>query len=113
MDNGLARVRFVEPQPLGAQDLSAALASELRHQALHVRGLHDTWGVAFGLEVQETFGDLFLAAGLAYDVYGRSLVMASQGGMLPLPPTPTQGDPPWWFDLVVRYHAPILSLIHI
>lgn len=110
MDNGLARVRFVEPQPLSAQDLTAALASELRHQALHVRGLHDTWGVAFGLEVQETFGDLFLAPGLAYDVYGRSLVMASQGGILPLPPTPTQGDPPWWFDLVVRYHAPVPGL---
>ncbi len=110
MDNGLARVRFVEPQPLGAQDLTAALASELRHQALHVRGLHDTWGVAFGLKVQETFGDLFLAPGLAYDAYGRSLVMASQGGILPLPPTPTQGDPPWWFDLVLRYHAPAPGL---
>jgi len=110
MDNGLARVRFVEPQPLGARDLTAALASELRHQALHVRGLHDTWGVATGLDVQETFGDLFLAPGLAYDVYGRSLVMASQGGILPLPPTPTQGDPPWWFDLVVRYHEPAPGL---
>ena len=110
MDNGLARVRFVEPQPLGARDLTAALASELRHQALHVRGLHDTWGVATGLDVQETFGDLFLAPGLAYDVYGRSLVMAGQGGMLPLPPTPTQGDPPWWFDLVMRYHEPVPGL---
>lgn len=104
-NQSLLRTHFVEPQPLAAQDLTLALAGELRHQALHVRGLHNTWGVAQGLVVQESFGDVFLGPGLAFDAYGRS-VLVNQGGIAPLPPTPTSADPPWWFDLALRYQAP-------
>jgi hypothetical protein len=71
-----ASVRFRDGQRLDADELSAAIWTEAQHRALHVRVLHDTWGVAEGLAIIRVPGrQIVVGPGLAYDLLGRELVL--------------------------------------
>ena len=93
-----AAVSFRTGQRLAADDLSAALAAEARHRALHVRVLHDTWGVAEGLEVLPTLSrSVQVRPGLAYDFLGRELYLRDEVTL----PLPAANAPGGWM-LVLR-----------
>ena len=76
------RVRFVHGQRLPAADLADSSGGELRRQELHIVGAHRTWGAALGLEVKAHSAGLSVSPGLAYDAYGRALLLRRQWGML-------------------------------
>jgi hypothetical protein len=70
------RVHHYQGQRLLAADLRAEDDQSTAMRQLHVRTLHDTWGVALGLDVYLAGPDFFVAAGLAYDRLGREIVLA-------------------------------------
>lgn len=78
----MERVRFVHGQRLPAADLADAAGGELRRQELHVVAAHRTWGIARGLEVRGSALGARVSEGLAYDAYGRSLVLSRATAVL-------------------------------
>lgn len=76
------RPAFFEGQYLGAEDLSALVTYFREHDARHMLGQH-TWGIVTGLELVEAEAadgslDVFVQPGLAYDGYGRLIVVMQQ-----------------------------------
>jgi hypothetical protein len=69
----IERVRFVHGQRLQAADLGAGAG--LRLQELHVVAAHGTWGVALGLDVRAGMSGARVSPGLAYDAFGRALLL--------------------------------------
>ena len=69
----LDRLDHVEGSRLLARDLRDTARNEARWQGLHVRGLHDTWGVATGLGLTLTPGrrSIVVGAGAAFDCQGQ------------------------------------------
>jgi hypothetical protein len=98
------RVRFTPRDLLAATDVLDDGLAESRIRALHVRAVHDTWGIALGLYAATSdAGDLLLVGpGLAYDMCQQELVLDHP--VVHAPPVPPAGaaGPEWWFDLVVR-----------
>ncbi len=85
------RVRYYDGQLLAARDLQEDLDCQSRMRGLHVRALHNTWGIALGLGVQLSAGDHLLAApGLAYDCHGQEL-LSTDTFDLPVPDLPAAG----------------------
>jgi hypothetical protein len=77
-------VRFVDGQRLAAADLSDEQSSQLARQRRHAIGPH-TWGIVEGGELGvDDDGVVTVGPVLAYDGYGRELVLAE-----PHPPLPT------------------------
>src|SRR6185436_18274541 len=75
------RPRFYEDQYLGADDLDQAVLYGHIQQARHALGAH-TWGISIGLELLEKPRpgggkrvDVFVTPGLAWDGYGRAIVV--------------------------------------
>ncbi|MFN9371779.1 MAG: hypothetical protein ACK6D3_07830 [Planctomycetaceae bacterium] len=68
-------VTFRDGARLTAADLGTAHAAEHRHRALHVRLMHQAWGVATGLDVtlDPQLQSVVVSSGLAYDLLGREL----------------------------------------
>lgn len=97
------RVGFLDGQLLIAADLRDDVAHESAMRGLHVRGVHQTWGVALGLDVYpSSAGDkLLVGPGAAYDCYGR-LILSPSSVSMELPRVPAAG----WHDLVIRYRDP-------
>jgi hypothetical protein len=80
------RIRYYDGQLLAARDLQEDLDYQSRMRGLHVRALHNTWGIALGLGMQLSNGDHLLAApGLAYDCHGQEL-LSTDTFQLPVPP---------------------------
>jgi hypothetical protein len=103
---GTSRVRYFQGQNLRARDLQDEDAYEARMRGMHIRALHNTWGVALGFEVRiNDDGDaLLVGPGIAYDCRGREVV---SGRSLAIePPAPPPGSPvdTWWYDLLIRHH---------
>ena len=48
---GTQRIRYYDDQLLKADDLQDDVAYEARMRELHVRTVHNTWGVALGFEI--------------------------------------------------------------
>ena len=72
------RVRHFQGQRVLARDLADEYANADSLRSLHVIGLHDTWGIAVGLEAYVgPDGGFIVGPGLAYDVFGREIVVAS------------------------------------
>jgi hypothetical protein len=99
------RLSFVDGQRLAARDLQSSVDNERCLAALHMRGLHDTWGVVFGLDVRildnGTAGQsIQVTPGLAYDRCGRTVFLQEPLTLSP-PPLPAKLDKAW-FDLVIR-----------
>ncbi|MBK1699378.1 hypothetical protein [Thiococcus pfennigii] len=101
------RVNFVDGQRLAARDLQTSVGVDRRLAALHMRGLHDTWGVVSGLDVRVLNDDgagaerIQVTPGHAYDRCGRMLLLQETLTLSP-PPRPAHLDKAW-FDLVIRY----------
>src|SRR5262245_43360814 len=75
------RPTFYEGQYLGAQDLDATVAYERFQLARHELGAH-IWGIGLGLDLRERkmpAGDIeaSIVPGIAWDGYGRTIVVAA------------------------------------
>jgi hypothetical protein len=91
----LERIRYWQGQLLASEDLTTQLRVDQELRRLHNHALHDSYGIAIGLELErdEVTGEikidsdenLNLICGLAYDCSGRELVLQSNRA-LPLPP---------------------------
>lgn len=105
-DPGLDRLDYGEGARLLARDLSDTRGNEARWQALHVRGLHDTWGVATGLRLRLTPNGrgLVVEVGAAFDCRGQ-VIRLDQSVELPMPSTPAVGFPPPAFDVVLDHRG--------
>ncbi|MBP8001026.1 MAG: hypothetical protein KA314_02930 [Chloroflexi bacterium] len=98
------RIRYFDGQLLTARDLRDDVAYEARMRGLHVRALHNTWGVALGLAVTVQNNNVVkVSPGIAYDCRGRELFSARDLLIGP-PPRPLGSQVnAWLFDLVIRY----------
>jgi hypothetical protein len=97
MSAAIERVDFLDEALLAERDLVAAASSESRLRGLHVRGVHGTWGIAAGFEVQVQGSHVVVAPGLAYDCAGRELLTV--GDRL----VAFDEDAPGALDLVASY----------
>jgi hypothetical protein len=85
------RVHHYQGERLLAADLRAEDDQATAMRQLHVRTLHDAWGVALGLDVYlDTGAHFVVASGLAYDRLGREIALAQPRRAPPL--TGEQGD---------------------
>jgi hypothetical protein len=104
---GTQRIRYYDDQLLKAEDLQDDVAYEARMRELHVRTVHNTWGVALGFDIDVSKdGDaVLIGPGIAYNCSGRELISVRTLGIgLPAPPIGSQADA-WWFDLVINYRG--------
>lgn len=76
--SGAERVRYYDGARLAGSDLTDDRAYESRLRGMHVRALHDTWGIALGLTVRMAADRqrVLVTAGLAYDCHGGELLLA-------------------------------------
>jgi hypothetical protein len=82
------RLRYVPGQDLLAEDFRDLLAFQAQLGAWHNRALHDAYGVRYGLRVTLAAGGARVTSGIAYDAYGRVLLLARpQVVALPAPAT--------------------------
>jgi hypothetical protein len=75
---------------------------------VHVRALHDTWGVALGLlvGVDPSGQRVTIGSGFAYDRRGREIVLSSEVSLgPPIPPSDLTGQPVV-YDLLCSYAGP-------
>lgn len=111
----VSRIGYYHGQQLAARDLQDEADFESRMRGLHMRGLHNTWGVALGFEVvRQDALVLQVGPGLAYDAHGREIVSAHTLNVGPPVLPRNTGAGAWWFDLVIRYddwmEPPLASL---
>lgn len=103
----LQRIAYYEGQLLASSDLQDDTGHESQLRGLHVRAMHNTWGVALGYEVgvDDSRTAVTVGPGIAYDCRGRE-VLSARTLALGLP-TPPQGDDegPWIYDLVIHYKS--------
>lgn len=101
----IRRIRHRQDERLLAADLNADMAYEAMLRRLHLRGLHDTWGVALGLRLARGKDGkaALVTPGMAYDCLGRELLLAD-GFALQAPTRPSgYAGAALAFDLTVRY----------
>lgn len=98
------RVAYHDTQRLTAADLQADSDHEAQMRRLHVIGLHNTWGVALGLEVgvQNDGQSVLVGPGMAYDYKGREIILSDEIS-LPTPAAAPSAGKLVWFDLVISY----------
>jgi hypothetical protein len=98
------RIRHYQGQRLLASDLQDEYDNLAWLRGLHIVGLHDTWGIASGFDVtvDSVNWQVQVQPGLAYDAYGREILLA-QPHALSLPDP--QAAPGTSFDLVARYNT--------
>lgn len=96
------RVQWFEGSALTERDLDDAVAYESRMLELHVRGVHDTWGIAHGLTValSNNAREAVISPGYAYTCRGDALILPSL--IRSAPPAATT---PVTFDLVLAQPA--------
>lgn len=73
----IQRPLFSEGQILGADDLQEALDYSRDQDARHARIVH-TWGIAYGLTVEHSKGDLYIEPGMAIDSSGAVIVVSTR-----------------------------------
>lgn len=79
----LERMRYWQGQALRSGDLNDQLSYEAQKRWWHNRALHDAFGIAFGLEVAGPHGEngtyfVTVEPGVAYDAFGRELVLVEE-----------------------------------
>jgi hypothetical protein len=94
------RIRFATGALLAAADLRDEHGARAAARASHVRGVHDTWGVALGYAVGAAGHWVVVGPGVAYDCHGAELVLARAVALQP--PEPEDGAAGAWFTLVTR-----------
>ena len=106
-DASFDRVRHFQGQRLRAGDLQDQYDSVGDLRGLHVIGLHDTWGIAIGLEAfAGPAGTFYIGSGMAYDAYGRELVLSSVSAVAnPYASQPDAEEGVWELRLRLREGA--------
>ncbi|HEY4668301.1 MAG TPA: hypothetical protein VIH05_00850 [Tepidiformaceae bacterium] len=100
------RVGYYHGQLLAARDLRDDTDNERLLRGLHVRALHDTWGVALGFDVSLSGQTILqVGPGIAYDARGGE-VLSSHTLNVGVPVLPPGDADAWWFDLVIRASEP-------
>jgi hypothetical protein len=95
----LERLRYWQGQRLRSRDFRDQLAIEAQLRWWHNRAVHHAYGVSTGLSVSAvptsgTLRALQVSCGLAYDCFGRELML--QGTReIPVPPPPAGGNRPF------------------
>jgi hypothetical protein len=100
---GVERLRFWRGQQLKSRDVNDAGAGEEERRWWHNRAVHDAYGVVAGLAVQPgtaTEPGVRVHPGLAYDSYGREIVVVETVGVSP--PGSAGRDPKAAWFLVLR-----------
>lgn len=94
------RVTYREGQLLASRDLHDDFDTAQRLRRMHVRFLHNTWGIALGFTVYGQVSDDFVHVGPGYaiDISAREILL-SQDTVLPVPQTTGATD----LILVVSY----------
>ena len=98
------RFRYWQGQMLKSDDLRAQLAIEAELRWWHNRAVHSAYGVRSGFVVTEVADGnslvaLEVACGIAYDCYGRELVLQTSREI----PVPAGGDSTTRATLIVRH----------
>jgi hypothetical protein len=77
--SGIQRIRFEEGGLLLGTDLNDRARMESRLLELHVQGVHDTWGIANGLQVELSADRrwVLINSGTAFDRGGRVVSLAA------------------------------------
>jgi hypothetical protein len=82
----LERLRFAPGQALLSRDFRDQAAVDEQLRWWHVRGVHGAFGVALGLAlVPDRKNPIFVAPGLAFDAFGRELLLGERREIPPLP----------------------------
>jgi hypothetical protein len=71
----LERLHYWQGQSLRSRDARSETAAADHLRWWHTRALHGAFGIASGLEIQVTGGDVTVNPGLAYDGFGRELLL--------------------------------------
>jgi len=102
VDPGMERLQYTDGALLLRADLTSGAAGEARRMALHVRGLHATWGVASGLRLQwnPVTRSVGVGQGAGFDCRGNVIVLSAPV-QLPLPDSVVAGVPDPAFDLLL------------
>lgn len=81
------RFRFWQGQLLRSRDFRDQLAIEAQLRWWHNRALHNAYGVAGGFEVSSGTepNTLTVAPGIAYDIFGRELILQKEKNNIPIP----------------------------
>lgn len=90
------RLRYWQGQRLRSEDLNAQAHYAEELHWWHNRAMHDAYGVSSGLEVSIEDDNVLVTAGLAYDCYGREIILAHPVTLL-VPDSETDTN----FDLVI------------
>jgi hypothetical protein len=105
----LERVQYWQGQMLRARDFLNLQAVEAQRRWWHNRALHNAYGIAEGLmsspsPFTPSSTQVAISAGVAYDIFGRELIL-ERTQSFPVPPTGPQGlvGP---LSLLVRYKPP-------
>lgn len=99
------RLRNDAGQRLLARDLQDEHDLQSWRRAVHVAALHDTWGIAIGLTATIGAGEAIIGPGLAYDCFGREIIL-SRDAHVPGPVVAPGDDGANDVQtLVIRYHA--------
>lgn len=96
------RINYYDGQRLQSSDLKADTGFESWLRGVHVRAVHQTWGIALGLELSVDNGQVRIAPGIAYDCHGRELITA-RPMLVPQPQLPAGKAEAYWYDLVISY----------
>lgn len=96
------RINYFDGQLLRADDLQADSGYEAWLRGMHVRAVHQTWGIALGFELTLVGGQVRIAPGIAYDCHGRE-IMSARPITVAAPQLPEGPAPGHYFDLVISY----------
>lgn len=97
----LQRLRFQQGQQLSSRDFRDQVAIESQLRWWHDRSLHNAYGIASGLTVEQQEESIHVNPGLAYDCRGRELIL-QQPRAIALP-SQTQGRGAKKLMLLVSY----------
>ena len=99
------RIAWFEGSRLAHRDLADAVEHEARMLELHVRTVHDTWGIAFGLTttLSKDSRSVIVQPGLAYTCTGASVFLIT-ATTIAAPPPSVAGTV---FDLVLVKARPL------
>jgi hypothetical protein len=97
----LQRLRHVSGELLRSRDFRDAVAGEAELLWWHQRAVHDSFGIASGLEVElaADAASVLVAPGVAFDCFGRALQVTSPR-TIPLPSEANDG-----MTLLLRYQS--------
>jgi hypothetical protein len=82
----IERLRYWQGQTLASRDLRDQLAHDASLRWWHNRTIHDAWGIVEGLVARVAGGKVRVSPGIAYDCFGRELILASRRTVA-LPPS--------------------------